>query len=45
MATGIYGNESQAIFEIEGSGKEQWVSFYHQSESPSHPSSAFVSHC
>lgn len=38
MATGIYGNESQAIFEIEGSGKEQWVSFYHQSESPSHPS-------
>lgn len=32
IATGIYGNDSKAIFEVEGSGKDQWVSFYHQSQ-------------
>ena len=35
IATGIYGNDSKAIFEVEGSGEDQWVSFYHQSESSS----------
>ncbi|KAL1957346.1 hypothetical protein VTO42DRAFT_6135 [Malbranchea cinnamomea] len=30
MATGIYGNDSKVIFEVEGAGKDQWVSFYHQ---------------
>lgn len=32
--TGIYGNDSTVTFEgIEGTGKDQWVSFYYQSES------------
>lgn len=31
MATGIYGNDSKVSFEVEGAGKSQWVSFYHQS--------------
>ncbi|KAI9167913.1 hypothetical protein HJFPF1_04054 [Paramyrothecium foliicola] len=30
MATGIYGNASKVTFEVQGSGKDQWVSFYHQ---------------
>ncbi|KAI6781048.1 uncharacterized protein J7T54_003215 [Emericellopsis cladophorae] len=30
IATGIYGNDSRAIFEVEGAGEDQWVSFYHQ---------------
>jgi len=38
ILTGIYGNDSKVIFEnIEGTGKPQWVSFYHQSKSI-HPS-------
>lgn len=32
IATGIYGNDSKAIFEVEGAGEDQWVSFYHQSQ-------------
>jgi hypothetical protein len=32
IATGIYGNDSKAIFEVEGAGADQWVSFYHQSK-------------
>ncbi|CAI4219745.1 unnamed protein product [Parascedosporium putredinis] len=30
IATGIYGNDSTITFEVEGQGKDQWVSFYHQ---------------
>lgn len=31
IATGIYGNDSKITFEVQGAGKDQWVSFYHQS--------------
>ncbi|KAI8302888.1 hypothetical protein K4K59_000333 [Colletotrichum sp. SAR11_240] len=30
IATGIYGNDSTMTFEVEGQGRDQWVSFYHQ---------------
>ncbi|KAF4917904.1 hypothetical protein CGCVW01_v009405 [Colletotrichum viniferum] len=30
IATGIYGNDSTITFEVEGQGRDQWVSFYHQ---------------
>ncbi|CAG9998620.1 unnamed protein product [Clonostachys byssicola] len=30
MATGIFGNTSKVVFEVDGAGKDQWVSFYHQ---------------
>ncbi|RMZ84658.1 hypothetical protein DV737_g1161, partial [Chaetothyriales sp. CBS 132003] len=30
MATGIFGNTSKVIFEVDGAGKDQWVSFHHQ---------------
>lgn len=31
IVTGIYGNDSTVTFEgIEGTGKDQWVSFYYQ---------------
>ncbi|KAJ0383894.1 hypothetical protein COL922a_009523 [Colletotrichum nupharicola] len=29
-STGIYGNDSTITFEVEGQGRDQWVSFYHQ---------------
>jgi hypothetical protein len=32
IATGIYGNDSTATFEVQGQGQDQWVSFYHQSK-------------
>jgi hypothetical protein len=31
MATGIFSNTSMVVFEVDGAGKDQWVSFYHQS--------------
>ncbi|CAI6073421.1 unnamed protein product [Clonostachys chloroleuca] len=30
MGTGIFGNTSKVVFEVDGAGKDQWVSFYHQ---------------
>ncbi|KAI8309193.1 hypothetical protein K4K61_001967 [Colletotrichum sp. SAR11_59] len=30
IATGIYSNDSTITFEVEGQGRDQWVSFYHQ---------------
>ncbi|KAI8280339.1 hypothetical protein K4K56_012296 [Colletotrichum sp. SAR 10_98] len=30
IATGIYGNDSTITFDVEGQGRDQWVSFYHQ---------------
>ncbi|KAK7425062.1 hypothetical protein QQZ08_008338 [Neonectria magnoliae] len=30
IATGIYGNDSTLTFEVDGQGKDQWISFYHQ---------------
>lgn len=35
IATGIYGNDSTITFTVNGQGQDQWVSFYHQSESGS----------